>query len=470
MSSFFGAMSTAISGIRAQASSLGLISDNIANSGTIGFKRTNTSFSEIVTSSNSEAHVPGAVLARPTFTNSVQGAINSSDVSTHMAINGDGFFIVAERVATLDSSPVFLDVDRYTRRGDFTLDKDGYMVNGSGYYLQGLAIDVNTNNPVGDTPTLIQINRAFLAARTTTSISYQANLPAFPKTVVADVAVANSELLTGGAPNGPFANDPTTITGGAGNGFVQGGDETLFLDRSLAAGSVTAYDALGSPINVQLRWAKTDNVANGAGTGGGDTWNLFYKTSDTAVGVTPKWQNVGTNYIFNAAGQLNPAIPSATITALTVNGVNLGNITLDHGTSNVTQFQDTDGNVSVSTIDQNGFAAGELVDISITDNGRIAGTYTNGKTVDLAEISLAKFNAADRLKKLDGTAFAATQESGLAILGGGGNILAQATEGSNVDIAEEFSKLIITQQAYSAGTRIVTTADDLLRETLNMKR
>lgn len=470
MSNFFGAMSTAISGIRAQASSLGLISDNIANAGTIGFKRTNSSFSEIVTSSNGEAHVPGAVLARPTFTNSVQGAINSSDVSTHMAINGDGFFIVAERVATLDSNPVFLDVDRYTRRGDFTVDKDGYLVNGSGYYLKGLAIDINTNNPVGDTPALIQISGAFLPARATTSMSYQANLPAFPKTVIADAAIANSELLTGGAPPGPFANDPSTITGGAGNGFVQAGDESLFLDRSLAAGSVTGYDALGAPINVQLRWAKTDNAANGAGTGGGDTWNLFYKTSDTAVGAAAKWQNVGTDYIFNASGQLAPAIPSATITALTVNGVNLGNVTLDHGASNITQFQDTNGTVAVSTIDQNGFAAGELVDISITDNGRVAGTYTNGKTVDLAEVSLARFNAADRLKKLDGTAFAATQESGQAILGSGGDILAQATEGSNVDIADEFSKLIITQQAYSAGTRIVTTADDLLRETLNMKR
>ena len=85
-------------------------------------------------------------------------------------------------------------------------------------------------------------------------------------------------------------------------------------------------------------------------------------------------------------------------------------------------------------------------------------------------MSLVKFNAPDKLKKLDGTAFAATQESGEAILGAGGDIIASAREASNVDIADEFSKLIVTQQAYTAGTRIVTTADELIRETLNMKR
>lgn len=470
MSSFFGAMTTAISGIRAQASALGLIADNIANSQTIGFKRTNSSFSEVITASNNQIHVPGAVLARPSFTNSVQGGINSSDVSTHMAINGEGFFIVAERVATLDGNAVFLDVDRYTRRGDFALDREGFLVNGGGYYLQGLDIDTTTGNPVGDTPGLIQINRAFLAARTTTTIDYEANLPSFPKTVTADATVANSELLTEGAPPGAFANDPTTITGGVGNGFVQAGDEQLFLDRSLAGGSVTAFDALGGSVNVQLRWAKIDNVADGAGTGGGDTWNLFYKTDDAAVGVAPKWTNIGQDYIFDAAGQLAPAVSSATITALTVNGNNLGNITLNHGIGNITQFQDNNGTVSVNEIDQDGFAAGELVSIAVTDTGRIAGTYTNGKTVDLAEISLAKFNGTDKLKKLDGTAWAATQESGEAILGGSGTVLAQATEGSNVDIADEFSKLIVTQQAYTAGTRIVTTADELVSATLAMKR
>ncbi len=181
--SFFGSMTTAVTGIRAQASALGNISDNIANSQTVGFKRTDTSFEDIVTASSSRNHLPGAVLATPAFTNTVQGSIDASEVATHMAINGEGFFVVSDRVASVDGKPVFDGVDYYTRRGDFTMDKYGYLVNGAGYTLQGLKIDPVTGNPVGDTPSRIQINSDFLAARTTSTISYKANLPANPQTV-----------------------------------------------------------------------------------------------------------------------------------------------------------------------------------------------------------------------------------------------------------------------------------------------
>ena len=453
--SFFGSMTTAITGIRAQSSALGHISDNIANSQTIGFKRTDTNFQDIVTASTSRNHLPGAVLAAPAFTNGVQGSIDASEVPTHMAINGEGFFIVSSRVATIDGNPVFDGVNYYTRRGDFTMDKYDYLVNGAGYTLQGLMIDPTTGNPIGDTPGRIQIDRDFLAARTTSSISYRANLPAWPKTVNADPDVADSELLT--------INRFTPAL--ADLDEISADNEDIFLDNSLSGGAVTGYDALGAPANVQFRWAKVDNA-----NGGGDTWNLFYKTDDGATGADAKWVNVGQDYAFDGQGRLNPAVDSTTITGLTVNGVALGNVTLNHGASNITQYEDDNGTVETTELDQNGYPSGELVSIAVSENGRITGTYSNGKTVDLAEVSLAKFNAPDKLKKLDGTAFAATQESGEPMLTGGDNIIASAKEASNVDIADEFSKLIVTQQAYTAGTRIVTTADELIRETLNMKR
>jgi flagellar hook protein FlgE len=246
---------------------------------------------------------------------------------------------------------------------------------------------------------------------------------------------------------------------------ISADNEDIFLDNSLSGGAVTAYDDLGAPANVQFRWAKTDNAA-----GGGDTWNLFYKTSDSATGATTKWTNVGQDYAFDAQGRLSPAVDATTVTGMTVNGIALGNVTLNHGSSNITQYNDENGTVSTNQLDQNGYPSGELVSIAVSENGRVTGTYSNGKTIDLAEISLARFNAADKLKKMDGTAFAATQESGEPMLGGGGDIIGSAKEASNVDIADEFSKLIVTQQAYTAGTRIVTTADELIQETLNMKR
>jgi len=459
--SFNGAMSTAISGIQAQSTALSHISDNIANSQTTGFKRTDTSFYDSVTASGHNFHLPGTTYAQPAYTNNVQGAINSSPVTTYMAINGPGFFVVSEAVGSLDNQPVLLDVDRYTRQGDFELDRNGYLVNSSGYFLQGVGVDPATSNPVGDVPSPIQINRTFLDANVSTTIEYEANLPAFPKTVNADAAIAGSEL----AQAGDFAVDLTT----SGTGVVQGGDESLFLDRSLAGGSITLYDNLGAPTQVQMRWAKIEDAAGTAGIGGGETWNMFYKSSDTATGTATKWQNIGQDYAFTN-GQLAPAVNSATITALTVNGNNLGNITLNHGASNVTQFESTGGSVTVNSLDQDGFAAGSLLEVAISGNGRVIGTYSNGKTVDLAEVTLVRFNDPNALQKEDGGAFSSTQGSGEALIGAGGSIVAAALEASNVDIADEFSKLIITQQAYSANTRIVTTADEMITETLNMKR
>ena len=113
---------------------------------------------------------------------------------------------------------------------------------------------------------------------------------------------------------------------------------------------------------------------------------------------------------------------------------------------------------------------GELQTISISDKGRIVGSYSNGRTIDLAEITLANFTGANFLKRIDGGAFAVTDESGTPTYGASGTIIGSALEGSNTDIADEFTKLIVTQQAYSANTRVISTANDMTQELLNMLR
>lgn len=476
--SFFGSMTTAITGIRAQSSALGYISDNIANSQTTGFKRTDANFYDIVTASNSQVHQPGAVVARPGFTNTVQGSVDASQVATNMAINGEGFFVVSQRVATVDNNPVFQSVNYYTRRGDFSMDKNGYLVNGGGYYLQGVAIDPATNNPIGDTPGVMQVNNGFLTATQTTNIGYTANLPSVPQTARATELsnAPGSELLMTAAEilaATTFANDPTGTN--PGDGVIQADDEPNFLDRSVSGGAITAYDGQGNPVNVQIRWVKTNNANDDSGAGGGDTWSAFYKSNDSATGTSAKWTAVADTgvvqkYQFNSSGQLNPSVDSTTISNLTVDGDNLGDVTLTHGPGNMTQFADNNGTVTVNKIDQDGYASGELVNVAVAANGRVTGTYTNGKTIDIFQVSLAKFNNPNGLQKMNGTAFAETQESGAAIYGATGDIIASSTEASNVDLADEFSKLIIAQQAYTAGTRIITTSDTLIQETLNMKR
>lgn len=454
----YGALATAVSGLKAQSFALEHVSGNIANSQTIGFKRTETSFSDLVPDSPYYKQLAGGVQVSTRATNNVQGDLRNSDVPTFMGINGDGFFVVEQRADITDGNPVFSGVDYYTRRGDFEFDRNGYLVNGSGYYLKAIAVDPQTGNLAGSLPEPVRITNDFLPARQTMQIDLRANLAAYPLTANADPDIPDSELLN----PADFTNDPTAT----GDGLVQGQDVSTFLDTSISGGAITVYDAAGSPINIQMRWAKIDNTTGG----GADTWNLFYQVDSNATGTDTAWVNAGSDYIFNSSGQLTPDINSVPLTGVTVNGLLVGDITLNHGVSGITQFADPNGNAQVTELRQDGYAAGELVGVSISETGRVVASYTNGRTVDLYEVKLASFNAQNRLQKLDGGAYAVTQDSGPPILGAQGTIIGASLESSNTDIADEFTKLIVTQQAYAAGTRIVTTANEMLTEVLNMIR
>ncbi len=562
----FGAMTTAITGLQAQSKALEHISNNIANSQTTGYKRTETSFVDLVPDSPAKAQALGVVNANSRPTNSVQGDVSISDTETFMAINGDGYFIVGESIGITDGNLVFNNEDLYTRRGDFELDRFGHLVNGGGYYLKGLPIDAETGNPSGSSPEIVTVSNDFLPAKATTLVDYRTNLASYPRTTASDENVPGSELLD----PSEFANNPLVGS----DEFIQGSDATLFIENSISGGAVTAYDAGGNSANIQFRWAKVDSVTyidasqqgsavaglfgsadlvtdtplsasetltlqldSGAvttltfgsgvgeinttadlvsaietagnyrafvdsdnrltissldgedltlgGTGaanlgltagtttaseGTDTWNLFYLEDSTATGTDAAWRNVGTEYIFGNNGQLSPQVNSLTLTAPLVNGIPLGDIEISHGTNGITQFADANGTAKITDIGQNGFAAGELNGLAVSDEGRLVANYSNGQQLDIASVELATFNADGFLRKLDGGASQATDESGAPILGAQGSVVGSALESSNTDIADEFTKLIVTQQAYAANTRIVTTGDEMLQEALNMVR
>lgn len=460
----FSALGIAVSGLRSQAFALELISGNISNAQTPGFKRTDVSFQDLVSSSDPRRQNGTSVQAFSRATNNDQGDIARVDTPTFMAINGDGYFIVGERTAIQDNRPIFNPADFYTRRGDFELDAFGYLRNDSGYYLKGLEVDPTTGNPTGGAPDFIQVSTDFLAASPTTEIAYRANLPIFPITSDTDATVANSELIPTDATN--WNNNPFGSGSGPADNVIQSQDQTLFLQNSLAGGALTAYSSNGNATNVQLRWAKTSNTA------GAETWNLFYlSNSNPATTTTTQWTRIPQNYVFDANGSLTSPDPArVTINNLTVDGVNLGNITLDHGAGGLTQFDDADGAVQVNALQQDGFPAGELIDVAISGEGRVVAAYDNGQLIDVAEVTLAGFSSPNNLAKLDGGAFQATAESGAAIIGTSGTILGSSLEQSNTEIAEEFTKLIVTQQAYSANSRIITTADELMDETINLIR
>ena len=227
----FGAMTTAVSGLQAQAFAMQNISGNIANSQTIAYKGINTSFEELIPGVTvASQQTAGGVFASSVGTNGSQGAIQNASSSTAMAINGDGYFIVQSPLGFTGNTPNFSGVESYTRRGDFELDAQGYLVNGSGYYLAGLPIDPATGNPVGTAATPLQFQSNFLPANPTTAITYGVNLPATPQTPVYDPAVPNSELIN--PADFTATHDPTT--GGA--GIVIGQDVATFLSESVDGG------------------------------------------------------------------------------------------------------------------------------------------------------------------------------------------------------------------------------------------
>lgn len=457
----YGALNNAVSGLQSQAYALEQISGNIANSQTVGYKRAETGFSDMVADSTPRRQAPGGVQSYTRATNDVQGAVQMSDVETFMAISGDGYFVVAQQIGETDNRPVFDDTDAYTRRGDFQIDRSGYLVNGAGFFLQGLPIDSITGNAAGSAPSTIQVQSDFLAARPTNQIDYRVNLARFPLTAEADPAVPGSELLD----PADFTNNPTTLPATATDGFVQAAEVPVFLQNTVAGGAITVFDESGSPVNVQFRWGKTDSAAGG----GTDTWQAFYLSDSLATTTDPAWRNVGTTYTFNTDGTL--ATPTADpVVTLTVNGATLNNVRLRHDGDGVTQFSDPSGNAQLTNLSQNGYAAGELVGVSVSDAGRVVASYTNGQVVDVAEVGIATFNGDSMLRKLDGGAFLATRESGDPILGDAANVVGGALEMSNVDISDEFTKLIVTQQAYSASTRVVSVSDEMMQEALGMVR
>jgi flagellar hook protein FlgE len=578
----YGALSTAVTGLQAQSFALENISGNIANSQTTGYKRIETSFVDLIPDGMPDKQTAGSVIANSVATNTVQGDISTSSTATNMAINGSGFFVVQKKTGESDGTPTFSGATYYTRRGDFDVDKAGNLVNGAGYYLEGLPIDAATGNISGSVPTVIKVSNAVLPALETTSINYQLNLPQLPldgsyvtgtvgsellkasdfgtattpatatgsttlvgtaaastvmapgesmtvtvngtattfdfydsgvaayagsnqgidvasgvdiDTALADIqtklqanggtgaASATVGLNTGGnvaVTLGSNLTDSMTVndsTTGLGIGTrvasatgpisaISANDGDTFLNDSTAGGAVTVYSANGAPVNVQMRWAKIDS----AEAGGTDTWNMFYLSNSAATGSQTMWTNAGVDYKFGSDGALSPAITSTTLTGLTVNGVSVGDVTIQHGTNGITQFADSNGTASVTALTQNGYPAGKYTSVAVDGSGRVVASYSNGQQIDVAQVVTASFNGADALKRLDGGAFEETTDSGAAILSSSPSIAGSSLEASNTDISSEFSKLIVTQQAYAAGAKIVTSANDMLQQALNMIR
>ncbi len=433
--SLFGAMNTAISGLTAQSAAFSNIGDNVANSQTVGFKRVDTSFEDYLTTSSPTLNQSGAVVARPDYVNTVQGTVTQTDKPLDLAIAGQGFFTVSTQAGDAKGAPVFKAQPEYTREGDFTLNKDSYLVNSSGHFLNGWPADANG---VVDQTTLkpIQVGQGSYSPVPTSEVTLSANLPATP--------------------------DPATpITS-----------------------QVQVYDALGQTHPLQLSWTPVTGTPN--------AWQVAISQPGVAAPLGVAGVNFGT------AG--NPAAPQGTIGSVTaVSGTVTGspfaagsaatlNVSANFGSGpqaislNLGNFGQANGltqfagsSYSLKSLTQNGVAPGSFSGVETRANGDVVVKFDNGQSRTVARVPVTTFTNADALQREDGQAFTATRESGApqtlaAGSNGAGSLVVSAVESSNVDIASEFTKLIVAQRAYSANTKMVTTADELLQQTLDMKR
>jgi len=341
---------------------------------------------------------------------------------------------------------------------------DTLVVNGTTFTFVAGTSSTGTNIGIGDNVAdlLSQID-AVTGASVASSVSggkITLSTGTNQSLVISGTALAKLGLTAGTTPrNG----------GIAGNGVVIANDLTTFTNESISGGAVTAYNAAGTPVNLQLRWAKVDSTS--LGTGHSDSWELFYQTSTTATGTAPAWINSGTVFTFGANGALaSPTGTSINIPNVTVDNQSLGNLTASITTGALTQFASSSGAATINGITQNGFAAGQLQSVAVNNSGIVVGTFSNGQNIDLAMVTLSHFNGTNYLKAIDGGAYEATDLSGPAIIGASGTISGSSLEGSNTDIADEFTKLIVTQQAYSANTKVITTANNMVQDLLNVLR
>ncbi len=415
---------TGISGLQANSEAMSVTGNNISNSNTVGFKSSSTLFSDVLSASISSAGGDSQV-GRGTQISTVktsfsQGSFQSTSSSTDLAIEGDGFFMVSDQA----SSEVL-----YTRNGSFGFDANGYLVNAENYRVQGKSFNSDGSLAGGD-PTDIQVDiNSQIPAQQTSELTLTTNLD------------ASSALV------GPFdISDP--------------------VNTSNYSTSTQVYDSLGNT-HLATTFFTMTSAQNW-------DWHTTVNSSelDPSVAGADALTEVGSGSLtFDSSGNLlTGATGITTAGAIVWNNGTDPNQQIDMS-FNTTQFSSSSVVISQN---QNGYAAGEVVQVSIDNSGTVSASYSNGETIDVAMLTLATFSNPSGLSKEGGSLYASGVKSGDPSIGTAGpsqgNIFTSSLELSNVDLAQEFVDLITIQNGYSASSKVITTTDEMLRELINLKR
>ncbi|WP_313008725.1 flagellar hook protein FlgE [Brevundimonas vesicularis] len=580
------AMLAGVSGLAANSAALAAISQNIANVNTVGYKRTASEFQTLV---NSQTASGGSYSAGGVTTNtrsyvSQEGQLQRTTSSTDLAVNGQGFFVTTTQAENVGAT----DTRLFTRAGAFTVDKQGYLKNSAGLYLQGWPVDSNgeiSTDPsdlsrlrsinigsVGGTAeptTRVQINANLRSSQESSSAasaqSYKGVSDTATPAVTHDVSVrytrtgANSHdlviksgsqkidasatfdpttgAITGLTINGanagsaaPVGTPPTQIqfTPASGPAYTinlsdvgLGNENVAKTKYDPSVNSMAMYnadddnpvgvkpdfkmnipvsDSKGGQRNLELRFLKSDepniwyaeivsvpasDVIAGAPYANGQikTGKIAFTPSGRLDVDTMKAWPAGTGLFddptmatlnFGKSDPANLTMPAGQVAWADGLGIAAQAVTLDLNTSAGGLSQLNTASVVQSTV-TNGTAFGNLSEIKIDEGGFVTAIFDNGVMRRIAQVAVATFPSPDSLREVSGNAYAVSLQSGTFNLkaagtGGAGEIAAKQLESSTVDLSAEFTGLITTQRAYSASSKIITTADEMLAELINIKR
>lgn len=418
---------TAISGIKASATDLGIIGNNIANASTTGFKSSRGEFTDVFaasllgTSGNSIGKGVAINGVNQSFT---QGNISFTENVLDMAINGSGFFVLSDAGTNV-----------YSRAGHFQVDKSGFVVNSNGHQL--LALNTNDLGVPSGGVSALQLDTSQIQPRATTEVEMSANLDSRSLPPVVPWPGAGFDAFA--AP--PTAPDP---------------------DMFNASTSASIYDSLGNSHTLSIYFVKSTTVNQW------DAYTLVDGVSQSGPDTLP----------FDSTGQIPTAslpleINVAGWTPLdstgTANGASVQNFTFD--LSDLTQFGDE---FSATAIRQDGFTTGQLSGVEVGDNGVVFARFTNGQSRALGQIALAAFPNSSGLQPLGDSIWAETFTSGQPILGspgtgGVGLVQSGALEDSNVEITQELVNMIVAQRNFQANAKVIQTEDTVTQSVINLR-
>ena len=410
----FDPFSTALSALNANAAAISVTGDNLANLNTIAFKGSRVSFDDLVTQFVSEGLEIGAGVGRPSTSRQyIQGSVEVTGTGLDAALQGNGFFVVRDQS----------DSQLFTRSGNFTTDATGNLVTRAGHNVQGWAAVSGTVTPTGP---------------------------------ISDIVLPTSGLLP------PIATTQISMR--------------LNLDASAAAGATFSVpaeivDSLGATHIVTFNFTKTSAT----------DWDydVMIPGEDLTSGTAGTPSSLATGTItFGPDGQITaPAAPGITPVAITGFTNGAADVAMDWNLFNgadsmLTQFSQQS---AVSSVAQNGEIPAEMINLEITQGGLVVARFTGGREQIVAQLAVAAIANPGSMASAGNNSFRLTSKSaapaiGPAGTGGRGDVRGAALESSTVDIASEFTHLIRYQRAYQANSRVVTTADEIAQETLNLKR